>query len=511
MHIGKVLMYQTIKPSFFKIALYILLSSTVLSCGFNTDKPTSITAIAATNSIANVTSIANTNTIADIQEKGKLRVAISYSPTGFFMYKGTPMGFHYDMAERLSKNLGVSLDLVITKNESEQLQLLKERKVDLIVESIVNQPSIGNFIDFIVPLKTAHLVLVQRKANRWPKEKPAIQKIEDLVNKNIHLAQINAHISCIKSISAQLNNEIFIWDVDEKITQYQLVEEVSQQTIDYAIVDENVGKLMQSRYQNIDLSLRLSPKEKFSWVSHKEAIDLTQYIDDWVVNQQNNRKMASLYKKYYKNHYAFNKRAESEYLSHETGKISKFDDLIKKHAKQNQIDWRLLAALIQQESRFNPTAVSWAGAKGLMQLMPATAQQYGYKNLTDPELNIKAGIQHFNWLKKYWKKKITDKEQRLKFVLASYNVGQGHVSDAMKLAKKYGKSPVIWDNNVDIYIQKKSDPDYYKDPVVKYGYCRGKEPFDYVNKITKRYKRFKQILVLEDEIAVNEIENNSSL
>jgi len=134
--------------------------------------------------------------------------------------------------------------------------------------------------------------------------------------------------------------------------------------------------------------------------------------------------MASLYNKYYKNHYAFNKRAESEYLSHETGKISKFDDLIKKHAKHNEIDWRLLAALIQQESRFNPTAVSWAGAKGLMQLMPATAQQYGYKNLTDPEMNIKAGIQHFKWLSKYWKDKVTNKEQRLKFILASYNVGR---------------------------------------------------------------------------------------
>jgi len=109
------------------------------------------------------------------------------------------MGFHYDMAERLSKNIGVSLDLVITKNESEQLKLLKERKVDLIVESIVNQP--------FVPFKTAHLVLVQRKANRWPKEKPVVQKIEDLVNKNIHLAQINAHINCIKNISAQLNKK----------------------------------------------------------------------------------------------------------------------------------------------------------------------------------------------------------------------------------------------------------------------------------------------------------------
>jgi len=491
-------MYQVNQRSFLKIVIFVISICTVVSCGFKN------------NDSDNTFIEPEINSLTEIQQQGKLKVAISYSPTGFFMYKGTPMGFHYNMAERLAKNIGVTLDLVIAKNEKEQLQLLENREVDLIVESVANLPSTANFIDFIVPFKTTHLVLVQRKPDRWPKQKATIQKVEDLTNKNIHIAQINAHINCLKNISAELNNEIFIWDVDEKITQYQLVEEVAEQTIDYAIVDENVGRLMQSRYQNIDLSLRLSPKEKFGWVTHKEATYLTKYIDDWVVDQKDNHKMAYLYKKYYKNHYAFKKRAESEYLSHETGKISKFDDLIKKHAKHNQLDWRLLAALIQQESSFNPTAVSWAGAKGLMQLMPATAQQYGFKNLTDPELNIKAGIKHFNWLSQFWKDKIKNEEQRLKFILASYNVGHGHVSDAMKLAKKYGKSPVIWDDNVDIFIQKKSDPDYYKDPVVKYGYCRGKEPYDYVKKITKRYNRFKQILVLEDEIAANKEENSSS-
>jgi len=493
-------MYQIIKPYYIKALCCVLLFCSGLSCGFKSN-----------NKAPDVIAPSGIISITDIEQQGKIRVAISYSPTGFFMYKGTPMGFHYDLAERLAKNLGVTLELVITKNENEQLKLLKEQKVDLIVESIANLPSTGNYVDFIVPFKTTNLVLVQRKPYNWPKEKPAIRKVEHLIDKNIHLAQINAHINCIKNISAQLNNEIFIWDVDDKITQFQLVEEVAQNSIDYAIVDENVGKLMQSRYQNIDLSLKLNHKEKFGWLTHIDAPSLTKYIDNWVVEQKSSGKMGLLYNKYYKNHYAFNKRAESEYLSHETGKISKFDDLIKKHARLNEIDWRLLAALIQQESRFNPTAVSWAGAKGLMQLMPATAKQYGFKNLIDPELNIKAGVKHFNWLRKFWKDKIANEEQRLKFILASYNVGHGHVSDAQKLAKKYGKSSVIWDDNVDIFIQKKSDPDYYKDPVVKYGYCRGKEPYDYVKKITTRYNRFKQMIELEDQIVVNSNKKELSL
>lgn len=475
------------KASFYALLFALLLGSQ--SCGFKSKDEV----VSQKNKF--------TNSIEAIKHSGKLKVAISYSPTGFFVYKGTPMGFHYDMAERLAKHLGVSLDLVITKNEQEQLAKLKNREVDIIAESFTNTHSANEFVEYVVHFKSTNLVLVQRKPENWPKQKPTINKLEQLAGKNIHLAQLSSHRNCIKSISNKLNMDVFVWDVDEKITQYQLVEEVSEKAIDYAIVAENVGRLMQSHFQNIDISLKLNNKEKFGWITHVDATAFTKYIDDWVVDQKDNNNMYVLYNKYYKNHYAFNKRVESEYLSHETGKISKFDDLIKKHAELNDIDWRLLAALIQQESRFNPVAVSWAGAKGLMQLMPATAKQYGFKNLTDPELNIKAGIKHFSWLRNYWEDKIEDKDQKLKFILASYNVGHGHVSDAMKLAEKYGKSPIIWDDNVDIFIRKKSNPDYYKDPVVKYGYCRGSEPYFYVINITNRYKHYRQIIELDKQIA----------
>jgi len=394
-------MYLIITKRFFlNLLCYLSVCFLSLSCGIKNDKDQ----VNTPNQII--------NTIEEVVRQKKLKIAINYSPTGFFVYRGTPMGFHHDLAERLAKHIGVSLELVITKNEQEQLKLLKERKVDLIVESIANSPSSENFIDFIVPFETTNLVLVQRKSYNWPHQKPTIQKVEHLLNKNVHLAPIQAHRNCMQQIAKQLDHQVFVKDVDEQITQYQLVEEVAQNGIDYAIVDENIGRLMQSRYQNIDLSLKLSQQNKFGWVTHIDADGLTKYIDNWVVEQKNTRSLATLYKKYYKNHYAFVKRSESEYLSHETGKISKFDNLIKKHAQKNNFDWRLIAALIQQESRFNPTAVSWAGAKGLMQLMPKTAKQYGFKNLTDPELNIKAGIKHLIWLSNFWEEKIRARSRK---------------------------------------------------------------------------------------------------
>jgi membrane-bound lytic murein transglycosylase F len=174
--------------------------------------------------------------------------------------------------------------------------------------------------------------------------------------------------------------------------------------------------------------------------------------------------------------------------------ISPYDKLIVRHAKEIGWDWRLLASLIYQESQFNPKAKSWAGASGLMQLMPATAENFGAANLEDPIQSLRAGTSYLKWLDKYWEKRVPDKNERLKFIMASYNVGQEHVADAQRLAKKYNKDPEVWDDNVAYFLLQKSSAKYCSDPVVKYGYCRGAEPFEYVNNILARYEHYKKLI-----------------
>lgn len=432
------------------------------------------------------------NSIEDIKAIGKLRVALSYSPTGFFVYKGSPMGFQYDLVNKLASSLNVELEVTTTEHEDEQLALLKNRKVDLIADNFEHLHYTEPYIDYVVNFKKSNLVLVQKK------KRNSAKKIDDLQGKTVHIAQQRAHLNCINQLNKNLESDIFVWDVDEKVTPYQLAEQVSNGNIDYAIVEQHLAKLLKSRYKNIDVNLKLTEAQPFGWLTNNKAKEITQFVDDWVLKQKNVAYFNNLYNKYYNDQVAFNTRVDSKYFSHITGKISKYDELIQEYA--NEIDWRLVAALIHQESRFNPNAKSWAGASGLMQLMPKTAAQYGCKNLFDPEANIKAGIKHFNWLEKYWSKKITDENQRIKFILASYNVGHGHVNDAIKLAEKFGKNPLIWDDNVAEFILKKSDPQYYKDTVVKYGYCRGKEPFNYVRIVTNRFKQYKQYIHQEEVV-----------
>ena len=147
---------------------------------------------------------------------------------------------------------------------------------------------------------------------------------------------------------------------------------------------------------------------------------------------------------------------------------------------------------------FDPFARSWVGAFGLMQLMPETAYRYDVDTLSLPIENVDAGVRYLKYLEKKLDKTLEDKTDRLQFLLASYNVGLGHILDARRLAEKNGKDPDRWKGSVDYYLLNKSKPEFYNDPVVKYGYCRGEEPYQYVIKILDRYKHYQNI-VLSDQ------------
>jgi membrane-bound lytic murein transglycosylase F len=171
-------------------------------------------------------------------------------------------------------------------------------------------------------------------------------------------------------------------------------------------------------------------------------------------------------------------------------KLSQYDEMIKAGADKLGWDWRLLAAVVYQESKFDPGGESWAGAKGLMQLMPETAKRFGASDLRDPTQSLKAGVNYLMYLEKYWTKRIPDQQERLKFVLASYNAGLSHILDARKLCAKYGKDDKQW-NDVEFFLLKKSDPKFYRDPLVSSGYCKCEEPVNYVREVLERFEEYK--------------------
>ncbi len=187
------------------------------------------------------------------------------------------------------------------------------------------------------------------------------------------------------------------------------------------------------------------------------------------------------------------RRVFAPMLDKHGGIISHYDKLFMQYAQSIRWDWRLMAAQCYQESTFDPKAVSFAGAKGLMQIMPGTADQLGLPraDLYDPEKNIAAAAKYLGQLEKKFSD-IHDRSERTNFVLASYNGGIHHIRDAMALAQRDGKNPHRW-REVSEYVLKLATPRFYNDPLVKHGYMRGSETVDYVAKIRDRHRSYQGV------------------
>jgi membrane-bound lytic murein transglycosylase F len=129
-----------------------------------------------------------------------------------------------------------------------------------------------------------------------------------------------------------------------------------------------------------------------------------------------------------------------------------------------------------------------------MQVMPSTARSLGVENFEKPGQNLQAGVRLLDWLDEQLSESVPDSTERIKFVLAAYNVGLGHVKDAQRLARKYNKNSQVWEDNVDFYLRNKSAEKYYKDPVVRWGYCRGEEVYRYVSKVLNNYRHYLNVI-----------------
>ena len=180
----------------------------------------------------------------------------------------------------------------------------------------------------------------------------------------------------------------------------------------------------------------------------------------------------------------------SPFLNRSKGVISRYDHLFQRYSGTARMDWRLMAAQCYQESCFDPNAKSWAGACGLMQIMPSTADHLGLpmSAIHDAESNVAAAAKYMAELQGHFSD-IGDPTQRVLFALAAYNGGFHHIRDAMTLTRKHGGNPYNW-GHVREYVLRLAQPAYYRDPVVKYGFMRGTETADYVDRIRARWSEY---------------------
>lgn len=205
-------------------------------------------------------------------------------------------------------------------------------------------------------------------------------------------------------------------------------------------------------------------------------------LNRWISYYENSDEYANLQSKYARS-YNPHTRAEKGIVSKTA---SPYDALLKKYAGELGWDWRMLAAVAYQESKFAIGTRSSRGAVGLMQVMPSTGKVYGVDNLLDPENNIMAGTRHLLRLQNMMKKQGLEGEELVKFTLAAYNAGEGRILDCRNFAASRNLDNSKWEEIVSVIPLMREDS-ILSEESVKLGKFKGTETIAYVDSVMALY------------------------
>ena len=420
-----------------------------------------------------------------------LIVGTLYSPTGFFILKGDTMGYDYDRICDFAKSRGIALRFKVARSMPALLDMLKSHSVDVLACEIPVTAEYKSRVLHCGAVNETYQVLVQHSGAS------VIHDVTQLIGRDVFVEKGSKYESRLRNLDNEVGGGINIHTVEgEEALPTELIQRVSRHEIPFTIVDSDIAQMNLTYYDSINIQLRVGFEQRSSWAVSKRDKWLADSINEWAasVNAQEYSKQAL------KHYFEMNRGPKPDSVKVDTlavtppGGISPYDEVFKQYAKEMGWDWRLLAAIAFSESGFDPNATSWMGARGLMQVMPKTARSFGVENeedLANPEVSVKVASKILKELDGIMRSR-TGPDDRIKFVLAAYNAGSGHVTDAIALAGKYELDPRVWAENVEQAMLWKMDPEYYNDSVCSNGYCRGTEPVDYVVKVLNCYENYKK-------------------
>jgi membrane-bound lytic murein transglycosylase F len=433
--------------------------------------------------------------MAEVMERGYLSALIDNNSLSYFIYRGEPLGYEYELLKSLADRLEVDLKITIVSGVQDGIDRLNRGEGDVLAFPLTITSERRNWVSFSDPHFTTTQVLVQRKPDGWEQdsklvEASLIRNPADLIGKEVYVMKSSSFAERLRNLSTEVGGEIIVKE-DSLAETESLIWKVESGEISYTVADQPFALVNATYYPDLDVKTVLSVPQQIAWATRLNSPVLLDSINVWMTALKEEGTYNTIYNKYFRDLRTSKVRMASDFHSFSGNQLSRFDDVFRSCTEVLNWDWRLIASVVYQESGFNPQVKSWAGAQGLMQLMPATVEQFKVVNVYDPEQNIRAGVRVLAHLDELWARTINDPDERVKFVLASYNVGLSHVVDARNLTRKYGRDPLKWEGNVQYYLTMLSEPKYYRDSLAVAGYCRCREPIRYVEEILERYEDYK--------------------
>jgi len=419
------------------------------------------------------------NTVERIRRTGVLRLITNESINTYYYYSGRPAGFEYDLAKAFADYLNVDLD-VVTPGWNNMFAYLDQGKGDFIAAGLaITKQRLGK-VNFSIPYMTIQQRIIHHKLVFGPRD------IADLAFRTIHVRRgtsYESRLEEIKKSGIELN-----YVLHDNVPTEELIRMVNDREIKFTVADNNIAYLDQRYYPDIRIGIPIQKKQSLAWAVRKNDLKMLEQINKFFLYANETGLLKQISDKYYANIEKSDTFDLKKFHERIRTRLPRYKKLIMTEAAKYGFDWKLVAAVVYQESHFNPEATSFTNVRGLMQVTSVTAEEMGITNRLKPSQSIKAGIRY---LDKMFKKfsYITNNYDRMLFALASYNIGYGHVTDAIKIAKQMGLDPYKW-QSLKTALPLLSKPRYYKKS--QYGYARGWEPVQYVERIMTYFDILKQ-------------------
>lgn len=424
--------------------------------------------------------------LAEIKKRRVLRVLTRNASNCYFLYRGEQLGFEYELARAFAKALGVRLEIQVAPSREALFTYLQEGRADMIAAGLTITPERQKSFEFSRPyLEVSELVVLPAKDGK-------VQELADLRGKKLHVRKSSSYHETLVRTKGEYGFEVAF--VPEDLETEDILDEVGHGRIPATVADSSIVDIELTHNDRIRSVGPLGDPVQVAWVMRKDQPDLKRAADAFIKEIYRGEFYNITVRKYFKNPKNM-KVASSAARADRDGALSPYDDLVRKWSRKYELDWRLITSQMYQESRFDPKARSWVGALGLMQVMPGTARDLKVDDVVKPDKGIQAGVMLLSRYAKQFEDASVMEKDRLRFALASYNCGPGHVHDARRLAKDLKLDPNRWFGNVEKAMLKLSDPKYARK--ARYGYCRCSEPVDYVSQIQTRYDAYTKLVSLE--------------
>jgi len=440
--------------------------------------------------------------LEDIDSRGVIRLITQYNSSSYFIHRGGQAGFDYELAWRFARERGLMVEVVIPEPGEDFITLLNSGRGDLVGAGIVPDAGLERWVTWTRPTGFVRKVVV------LPMDSQRSADYRSLAGLKITLPAGDPFREKIQILKKEMNIQFFVTTGRTGDQAEDLLALVSRGKLEAVAVNDNIARSALAYLPNLKLGVNLGNRRPTGWLVRNNSPELKAALNMFLKAHLNvngagrtrrSKMYGTIYDRYFENPLTIKRFQEPAHRPDKSGILSSYDELIRRKAELMGLDWRMVAALIYQESEFHPQARSKADARGLMQVLPRFAGDQA-DSLFLPEPNLTAGLRMLR--KTFNTYAYLDSLDRWRFTLAEYHAGHGHVTDARRMVIEMGRDPNRWQGALNLALPRLMERKYFSK--TRHGFYGGVKTVEYVEEIINRFRMYTRVVARHPEPRIDQ-------